>query len=185
MTHYVAFLRAINVGGHVVKMDRLRQLFEQLGLAQVETHIASGNVIFESTSRSAKALEKKIAAHLRAALSYEVATFIRTISQVIEIAQYRPFPESDLNAAGVTTYVGFLTKPIDAAAQTAVMSFRTAVDEFHVHQREIYWLCRIRSSESEFSLARLEKALGVQATFRNSTTVAKIAAKYGGQVWYP
>ena len=44
----VAFLRAINVGGHNVKMDRLRELFEALGLSNVETFIASGNVIFDS-----------------------------------------------------------------------------------------------------------------------------------------
>ena len=39
MTRYVAFLRAINVGGHVVKMDHLRQLFESLGFSSVETFI--------------------------------------------------------------------------------------------------------------------------------------------------
>jgi uncharacterized protein (DUF1697 family) len=61
MTRYFAFLRAINVGGgHVVKMDRLRQLFESLGFSNVETFIASGNVIFESSSRNAKNLEAKI-----------------------------------------------------------------------------------------------------------------------------
>ncbi|MGI8917119.1 MAG: DUF1697 domain-containing protein, partial [Pyrinomonadaceae bacterium] len=37
MPKYVAFLRAINVGGHVVKMDRLRTLFEALGFTKVET----------------------------------------------------------------------------------------------------------------------------------------------------
>ena len=43
MTRYIAFLRAINVGGHTVKMDQLRALFEELGLSNVETFIASGN----------------------------------------------------------------------------------------------------------------------------------------------
>ena len=44
---YVAFLRAINVGGHVVKMEVLRAHFESLGLSSVDTFIASGNVIFD------------------------------------------------------------------------------------------------------------------------------------------
>jgi len=39
MTRYLAFLRAINVGGHVVKMETLRALFEALGFANVETFI--------------------------------------------------------------------------------------------------------------------------------------------------
>ena len=47
-----AFLRAINVGGHVVKMDALRRHFEQMQFTSVQTFIASGNVVFESSSRS-------------------------------------------------------------------------------------------------------------------------------------
>jgi uncharacterized protein (DUF1697 family) len=39
MSKYIAFLRAINVGGHTVKMDALRQMFESLGFADVETFI--------------------------------------------------------------------------------------------------------------------------------------------------
>ncbi|MCC6187963.1 MAG: DUF1697 domain-containing protein [Anaerolineales bacterium] len=45
---HVAFLRAINVGGHVVKMDMLRRLFTRMGSARVETYFASGNVVFEA-----------------------------------------------------------------------------------------------------------------------------------------
>jgi uncharacterized protein (DUF1697 family) len=44
----IAFLRAINVGGHVVKMEALRRIFESLDFADVETFIASGNVIFSA-----------------------------------------------------------------------------------------------------------------------------------------
>ena len=46
MPRYVALLRAVNVGGRVVKMERLRQVFEETGLTGVSTHIASGNVLF-------------------------------------------------------------------------------------------------------------------------------------------
>ena len=92
MPKYVAFLRAINVGGHTVKMDQLRSLFEALSFSNVQTFIASGNVIFDSKSKSTKALEKKIESHLQDALGYEVATFIRTTSELAVIADYKPFP---------------------------------------------------------------------------------------------
>ncbi len=59
MPKYVAFLRAINVGGHVVKMDRLQRLFEDNGCVDVQTVIASGNVIFQSPSRSETALARR------------------------------------------------------------------------------------------------------------------------------
>src|SRR4030095_12804333 len=84
MPRYVAFLRAINVGGHIVKMDQLRKLFTQLGFTDVETFIASGNVLFTSPSKSGAALEAKIEKHLKAALGYEVATFVRTATEVCQ-----------------------------------------------------------------------------------------------------
>lgn len=46
MPRFIAFLRAINVGGRNIKMDDLRALLEAMGLTNVETFIASGNVIF-------------------------------------------------------------------------------------------------------------------------------------------
>ncbi len=70
MPKYVAFLRAINVGGHTVKMDYLRGLFEAIGSRNVETFIASGNVIFDSKSKNAPALERRIEKHLEETLGY-------------------------------------------------------------------------------------------------------------------
>jgi uncharacterized protein (DUF1697 family) len=55
------------------------------------------------------------------------------------------------------------------------------VDDFHVHKREIYWMCRIRMSDSTFSGGLLEKTVGLPATMRNTGTVKKLAAKYGQQ----
>ncbi len=91
MPRFVAFLRAVNVGGRVVKMGELRTLFESLGLRSVETFIASGNVIFESNGRSVPSLERRIEDHLRKALGYEVKTFVRTDAEVAAIAKYKPF----------------------------------------------------------------------------------------------
>ncbi|MGH9874344.1 MAG: DUF1697 domain-containing protein [Pyrinomonadaceae bacterium] len=179
MPKYVAFLRAINVGGHTVKMDYLRGLFEALEFTNVETFIASGNVIFDSPSRSSRALERKIEASLELTLGYAVATFIRSTSELSEIARYKPFSDAELNAAGNTLYIGFMAAgPTDAAKQK-LFSLSLKTDKFHLNGREVYWLlCRTKFSDSEFSGARLEKTLGLPATLRNSTTVKKLAAKY-------
>ena len=82
MPKFIVFLRAVNVGGHTVKMDILRQHFESLGFSRVETFIASGNVIFESPAKNAKSLETTIEAKLREALGYEVAAFLRTDAEL-------------------------------------------------------------------------------------------------------
>ncbi|HET7904254.1 MAG TPA: DUF1697 domain-containing protein, partial [Candidatus Eisenbacteria bacterium] len=83
MPRYAAFLRAINVGGRVVTMERLRGVFDEAGFPGARTILASGNVVFEAGARAAAAgLEAKIAAALKAALGYEVATFIRTPAEL-------------------------------------------------------------------------------------------------------
>lgn len=178
MPQYVAFLRAINVGGHTVKMDYLRSLFAGLGFTKVETFIASGNVIFNSNSRSTKALEKKIEASLRESLGYEVATFIRSTSELAEVAGYKPFPDVELNAAGNSLYIGFMASDPGNAAKERLLLLATKLNDFHLHGRELYWLCRSKLSQSEISGAMLAKALGTPATLRNSTTIKRLAAKY-------
>lgn len=178
MPKYIAFLRAINVGGHTVKMDHLRRLFEEMGFANVETFIASGNVIFDATPISVPTLERGIEAALHAALGYAVATFIRTPAEVAEVTRHRPFPASELEAEGHALYIAFLADAPTAEATQKLLSFTTEVDEFTVAGREAYWLARRKMGASTFSGARLEKTLGMQATVRNVTTVRKLAAKY-------
>ena len=178
MPKYVAFLRAINVGGHTVKMEYLRSLFEALGFSNVETVIASGNVIFDSTSKSTKTLEKKIESYLQEMLGYEVATFIRSISELGEIACYEPFIDAELKAEGSAVYIAFLADRPAEEGKQKLLALATEVDEFHFSGREIYWLRRKKISESEFSGPKFEKTLGMKATLRNSTTVKKIASKY-------
>lgn len=177
MSRYVAFLRAINVGGHVVKMDELRARFEAMKFKHVETFIASGNVIFEAPPDAAGELVAKIEARLHKALGYEVATFLRTDREVAAIASRRPFAMEAIEQAP-TFCVGLLSAPLSAAAELRLMGLRSADDDLRVEGREVYWLGRKRQSESVFSNALMEKTLGVRATFRGMSTMQKLVAKH-------
>src|SRR5262245_13142239 len=92
-------------------MDRLCALFAALGFSNVESFIASGNILFDSRSKRMPALERQIADHLHASLGYEVATFVRTLPELMEIAEFKPFPDADLNGAGNALYIGFVSEP--------------------------------------------------------------------------
>lgn len=177
MKRTIAFLRAINVGGHTVKMDSLHGIFESLGLSNVETFIASGNVVFETAAKDTKSLEAKIAKKLMEELGYDVATFIRADDELAAIANYKPFPKSVLEAA-VALNVAFLAEPLDGVAKKKLMELKTEIDDFHVHGREIYWFCLKKQSESTFSNAVLERTLGIQSTLRGFNTIQKMAEKY-------
>ena len=175
MPRYVAFLRAINVGGHTVKMARLKELFEELRLGNVETFIASGNVLFDTASKDIAALESRIERHLAKALGFEVDTFIRPLGGLADIAAGHPFAREEPKAHSL--WVGFVKQPFDAKACSAITALATDVDAFHVNGREVYWLCRIRSSDSLVGGKPLQKAMGATTTFRNVTTVRKLAAR--------
>ena len=177
MNRYVAFLRAVNVGGRNAKMDHLRSVFEALGFSNVETFIASGNVIFETPSTDESALEKKISRQLEKSLGYDVEVFIRRDVDLAQIAAYQPFKTADV-AAARTLNVAFVREPLSPGALAVLISLKTDVDDFHAKGREVYWLSRVKQSESTFTNAVFERLLKVRATFRGVNTVAKIAAKW-------
>lgn len=179
MVRFVAFLRAINVGGRTVRMSDLRAIFESMSLTQVQTFIASGNVIFESRSRDAGALEKRIAARLEQSLGFDVATFVRTDVEVAAIAGHRPFSPADLQSA-VALNVALLGVPPSSHARRAITALSTDIDQLHVHGREVYWLSRRRQSESNVSNAVLERLVGGPATTRGLRTMARLAASIAG-----
>ncbi|HEY7286953.1 MAG TPA: DUF1697 domain-containing protein [Vicinamibacterales bacterium] len=171
---YVAFLRAINVGGHVVKMDRLRKIFEGMRLRNVETFIASGNVIFEATG-DVQALERRIEKGLAAALGYEVEVFLRSIDELAAVARYAPF---DGTLDGCSLFVVFLKDTPGASARKQFAALRLDQDGLHLNKREVYWLRRGSMTDSPVAVP-LGKVVGNGGTMRNVTTVRKLAAKYG------
>lgn len=179
MPRYIALLRAINVGGRTVKMDRLRASFEAMGLAKVETFIASGNVIFETTARKPEALEAKIEAHLRRELGYAVGTFLRTPAEMAAVAAASPFGEPDPAEAGLGLYVLFFKEPLGPDVARRVAAIETPADRFRVLGRELYWRCERKLTDSRVSGAMWAQALGgLSSTNRSVTTVRKLAARY-------
>ncbi len=178
MSHFVAFLRAINVGGRVVKMERLRGLFSDGGYKDVKTVIASGNVIFAADEQRTANLEREIEAFLLVALGYEVGAFVRSATELTKIALYDPFKHLAREPEVPSVYIGFLKPSPAAAARARVLSLAGNMDDFHFHDRELHWACRTKISDSAVSGAMLEKKLAMPMTLRNSNTVRKSAAAH-------
>lgn len=174
---YVAFLRAVNVGGRYVRKDALERAFAALPVQHVETFIASGNVIFDAPSRRAGGLERAAERALARTLGFDVATFIRSMADLERIGPYGPFTPEDLTA-GATLYVGFIRAALDENAAATVRASSGASHEFRLVGRELFWLRR-PSAEGRLSSPPLEKLLGVRATFRNVRTVRRILEKFG------
>jgi uncharacterized protein (DUF1697 family) len=179
MTRRVAFLRAVNVGGHTIRMTDLRASFERLGFEAVETFIASGNVIFDSPETNEEKLELVVERGLEADFGYPIETFVRSIGEVAEIAKRDPFDRDDPAGDGRKVFVAFLDRRPTPEATRRLLELATEDDRFAVVGREAWWLRHGGIGTSPFAAGFIEKTLGLPSTIRGQPTIQKLAAKYG------
>ena len=174
----IAFLRAINVGGRTVTMEYLRTVFEAEGFENIQTFVASGNVVFDGDAEDTAGLERVIEDMLVDALGYDVPTFIRTDAEVRAIARHKPFMPGTLKSA-VALNVALFKEALNAKATRAIMALKSGNDDFHIRGREIYWLSRTKQSKSPISNAVFEAAVGRPSTMRGINTIQQLATRYG------
>lgn len=178
MTRRIAFLRGINVGGHRVKMDRLRGLFEELGLRDVSTFIASGNVIFSDDGEDCDALRARIERHLADNLGYAVPTFLRPPARIEEILEEADPADGDSEATGHSVFVIFMRAPADDSLRTALGALSSEIDEFRCSGSEVYWRVQGKLTDSPLFGKGLDEALrGVPNSMRNLNTLRRLSSK--------
>ncbi|MFE0461283.1 DUF1697 domain-containing protein [Kitasatospora sp. NPDC058965] len=113
-TTWIAFLRAVNVGGRVVRMERLRELFGELGLTGVGSYIQSGNVFFRGAADLDRAeLTGRLERHLEQALGFPVPVLLRTADEVAAVLAAEPFAGVEVTPE-VRLNVVFLSEPLPA-----------------------------------------------------------------------
>lgn len=177
MARCAAFLRGLNVGGHRVKMADLRAHVEALGLSEVGTVLASGNLVLTCPDDEVAGLEARLAAGLEAALGYAVPTMVRPAAEVERAAAFAPFPEVP-EAAAATLHVLFLSAAPSTDARTAIEALATDEDRLRVDGRELWWLRFGRLMDTTLDEKALARALaGLDTTQRTAATVRKVAAK--------
>jgi uncharacterized protein (DUF1697 family) len=180
MNSYVAFLRGINLGNRRIKNPELKQHFEEIGLEEVATFRASGNVVFSDPSGEAESkLQKRVERELDERLGYDVAVFLRSFEEVAAIAAQKPFSKKALEKSKGKLQVQFLPKKPAAKAKKEGLAQATDEDPMSIDGRELYWLPSVGLSETDVDLKPIEKALG-RGTMRTMGTVEAIAVKYCG-----
>lgn len=165
MTNYIALLRAVNVGGTgKLPMTELKQMCEAAGFTSVQTYIASGNVVFGSTSSAAQ-VKKLLEQALESYAGKHVAVMVRTAPEMQAVLDNNPFPDGAPNH----TVAIFLD---EAPAETALEKLSGHKDErLALGKREIYV-----HYASGMGTSRLKIPAGEAGTARNMNTIAKLAA---------
>ncbi|CAB3797677.1 DUF1697 domain-containing protein [Pararobbsia alpina] len=164
MTRYVAFLRAVNVGGTgKLPMSELRAMCESIGFTNVRTYIASGNVVFES-----KLTEASVKARLERCLEIyagkPVGVLVRTGAELVAVVDGNPFGA----AAPNRTVAIFLDAPPPADALSHVSGQQD--EEIALGTREVYVHYSNGIAHSKLKIPAVRTG-----TARNMNTVAKLA----------
>jgi uncharacterized protein (DUF1697 family) len=179
-TTYIALLRGINVGGHTVKMDRLRSLFGELGFSGVRSYIQTGNVFFESRETDKQALRTAIEQHLRAALGYEVAACVRSVEDMEQLLSLDPFKEIAATSEQRLA-VAFLAEPTSVALPVPYWTPDGAYELVGMTPTELFVVWHLQNGRPGNSYGLLEKQVTVPATTRFWHTTAKILSAAKGE----
>ncbi|MGA8765439.1 MAG: DUF1697 domain-containing protein [Candidatus Acidiferrales bacterium] len=170
MPTYIALLRGVNVGGNILKMDRLRELCAALGARNVRTYVQSGNIVFEgkgSASHWAETLERKLAGESR----LPVSVMVRTAAEMSTVLAGNPFlKEKGIDTARLA--VTFLQKAPAKLALDALAALKIGSERYHCAGKEIYLHCPNGFADSK--LYSLEKVVKQRTTTRNWNTVTKL-----------
>ena len=170
MPVYIALLRGINVGGKRMKMAVLRDALTGIGLSDVQTILASGNVIFRSEENQ-ETLVTNIENAIHATFGFESKIIIRTPQQIEAAIAKNPF-----NVAEVETkllHVNFLR---NAPAEEKIATFQQShegIEQVHIFDEEVFIYFVDGSARSKLNI---EKSLDVIGTARNWNTVLKLEA---------
>jgi len=175
MVKYVAFLRAINVGGSkVIKMEILRQIFESLGFANVRTYIQSGNVIFDARQKNVSSLTTKIEKELERSTGHKVEVMLTTFAELQSMVKLDPFKRVEAGP-DVMLFVTFLSSEPSLMPKLPINYDKENLQVLALRDRAAFIVAK-RKQNGMFGFPNnfLEKQFGSVGTTRNWTTVKKI-----------
>lgn len=176
MSTYIAFLRAVNVGGRFVKMEALRGYLLDAGFTDVETHIQSGNVRVGSRARSTAKVETLMEQALEETVGFAVPAMVRTPAQLKALAAA---PALSPLGEDARHYLAFLRTEPSAEAAKSLDGWDVEGEALEVVGRDVHmWLTK-PTHEAKASNARIEKLAGVAATTRDWKVVSALAQKWG------
>ena len=177
MPRYVAFLRAVNVGGRFVRMADLRAALEGAGFTSVETHIQSGNVAVTSRRRSTAAVGRELTDVLTAWAGFDVPAIVRTPAEVAALVaeadavpallpgttkRYLAVADGDVPADAAATLAAWDVEDERARALTGGVLAELGKD-FH---------------RTRLTNARIERITGLTTTWRDLGVVRAVAEKW-------
>ena len=170
---YVAFLRAVNVGGKgVVSMAAIKEALVELGLSDVRTYINSGNVIFTArasdTQRLTARIEKALEHHTGMAIKVLVMNH-ESLKKLVDA-----IPRDWVDDKTMRTYVLLLWKEVNDRTILNQLPINPGIDELMYAPGAVVW----RVDRENVSRSRMSRLVGTplykKITIRSANTIRKL-----------
>ena len=169
MPRYVAFLRGVSPMN--AKMPELKQAFESAGFSNVKTVLSSGNVVFDSRSKSDTALARQAEKAMEEHLDRTFLTIVRSTKALHELIDADPYGAFKLPAKSKRV-VTFLRKTPTAKLSLPIKFSDARI--LAVRGQEVLTSYVPSPGSPEF-MRLIEKTFGTEITTRTLDTVKKCA----------
>jgi uncharacterized protein (DUF1697 family) len=174
VTNYVVLLRGVNLGrNRRLAMADLRRWLEELGNADVRTHLQSGNAVFASDKKPAE-VQREIEKRLEEETGVAIRCLVRTHDDLQRVVDANPFEGIATEPAKFV--VAFLSEPVKKARLATLDPAGYEPERWHIGKREIYLWHPNGINNSKLTNELTDRNLGVMATARNWNTVLKLLA---------
>ena len=171
---FCAFLRGVNVKGTTMKMAEVCSVFEKAGMMNVDSVLASGNIIF-SSDKNKIVLKGILENALSVNFNYEAFLFLKNKSEIERITTKTPFNCSP--KFHIYSFIG--VKEIeDILMKEFEKSKKAKGEEGAIIDNNFYWkIPKGDTLNSEFGKILGRKNLKNSFTSRNINTFNKILKK--------
>jgi len=177
VTTHLAFLRAINLGAtRVFPKDDIRRVTEAAGFENVQTHINTGNIRFDTRMRSRPRIEQTLERAFAADRGFDVPAITFRADEFAALAA-DAIALDDENPGLARHYVYLLKNELDANTVAHVEARRSDAGRMVVRGRAAHALLLPGYQDGAVDPLDAAKLLGV-ATNRNLTVVRALAEKW-------
>ncbi|GGD69664.1 DUF1697 domain-containing protein [Croceicoccus mobilis] len=178
MPRYAAFFASMNVGGNRLKMTELRDALEREELEDVETVVASGNVLFTFDERPSDGLSEMLAFIVNDRFGFPTFAAVRSKEEVRAAIMDNPFHGEGDDKFVHTLFLDREADPDQFKVMMAAYEGR-GPERVALGDRCLYADYGEGVADSKLTKAFIERKLDRQCTGRNMSSLKRILDKMG------
>ncbi|TYC91870.1 DUF1697 domain-containing protein [Novosphingobium sp. BW1] len=176
MPRYCAFFSSLNVGGNRLTMEELRHALRREEIGNVETVIASGNVLFDYEDRPTEGLEELFAFIMAERFDIDSFVAIRTKDEVRAALEANPFVGFGEDAQVHTHFLQ--SQPPQENFEALLAAYKGRGEEKLALGTRCLFVDYVHGvGQSRLTPAFIERRLGCPTTARNARSLGRILAK--------